>query len=64
MALAMVVRMTALSDAPAYRENALMNANLFALGAAFLIFGLFSAVFIAGFFKTAYKSGKPFIETV
>ena len=61
MALAAVVRMTALSDAEVYRNNAMMNANLFALGAAFFIFGLFNWLFVAGFFKTAYKFGRPFV---
>jgi len=61
MAVAVILRMTALSEAAAYRNNALMNANLFALGMALLIFGLFNAIFIGGFFKTAYKFGKPFM---
>lgn len=61
MAIAVAVRMTALSDAPAYRQNALMNANLFALGTAFVIFGLFNWIFVGGFFKTAYKFGWPFV---
>jgi len=58
---AAVIRMTVLADLPAYRNNTLMNANLFALGLAFLIFGLFNAVFVGGFFKTAYKFGPPFV---
>ncbi len=61
MALAVLCRMTVLVDALPYRQNALMNANLFALGCAFLIFGLFNWVFVGGFFKTAYKFGKPFV---
>ena len=61
MAAAMLVRMTALADSPEYRGNALMNANPFALGVAFLVFGLFNLIFIAGFFKTSYKLGKPFV---
>lgn len=61
MGIAVILRMTVLADMPAYRENALMNANGFALGLAFLIFGLFNAVFVGGFFKTAYKFGKPFV---
>ena len=55
------IRMTLLSDAAVYRSNALMNANLFALGLAFVIFGLFNAVFIGGFFRTSYKIGIPFV---
>jgi len=61
MLLAVIVRMTVLSEAAAYRNNALMNANLFALGMAFVVFGLFNLIFVGGFFRTAYKTGKPFI---
>ena len=42
----------------------MMNANLFALGMALLIFGLFNLIFIGGFFKTAYKFGKPFVTHI
>ena len=58
------IRMTFLSQATAYRANALMNANLFAVGGAFLIFGLFNVIFLGGFFKTAYKIGRPFITHI
>lgn len=61
MTLAVVLRMTVLSDAAVYRSNALMNANLFALGMAFVGFGLFNLIFVGGFFKTAYKFGRPFV---
>lgn len=61
MAIATILRMTVLTDAVAYRNNAMMNANLFALGIALFIFGLFNLIFIGGFFKTAYKFGKPFV---
>ena len=61
MFMAIIIRMTVLKDSHVYRSNALMNANLFALGVAFLIFGLFNAVFVGGFMKTAFKQGKPFI---
>ena len=64
MAAAVLVRATMLKDAPVYRENALMNANLFALGMAFLIFGLFNRIFVGGFFKTAYKQGRPFVTYI
>ena len=64
MAVVMVVRMTVLADAPVYRGNALMNANPFALGVAFLLFGLYNLIFIAGFFKTSYKLGKPFVTYI
>lgn len=61
MTFATVLRMTVLSDAAVYRNNALMNANLFALGMAFVGFGLFNLIFVGGFFKTAYKFGRPFV---
>ena len=61
MAVAVVIRATLLSEAAAYRNNALMNANCFALALALAIFGLFNAVFVGGFFKTAYNFLKPFI---
>lgn len=64
MAIVMIVRMTVLADAPVYRSNALMNANPFALGVAFLLFGLFNLIFIAGFFKTSYKFAKPFVTYI
>jgi hypothetical protein len=61
MLVAVLLRMTLLADAPVYRTNALMNANLFALAGALLIFGLFNLIFLGGFFKTAYNMGRPFI---
>lgn len=61
MTIMTVLRMTVLADSVVYRSNALMNANLIFLGFALLIFGCFNAIFICGFFKTAYKYGKPFI---
>lgn len=61
MVIMTVLRMTVLADAVVYRHNALMNANLFYLGTALLIFGLFNVIFVGGFFKTAYKLGKPFV---
>ena len=64
MAIVTAVRMTVLADAPVYRGNALMNANPFALGVAFLLFGLFNLIFIAGFFKTSYKFAKPFVNYI
>ena len=64
MLAATLVRMTVLSDAAPYRENALMNANLFALGVAFVIFGFFNLIFVGGFFKTAYKFGRPFVTYI
>ena len=64
MAAAAILRMTVFEDAVVYRSNALMNANLFALGMALLIFGLFNLIFLGGFFKTAYKFGKPFVTYI
>lgn len=56
-----VLRMTVLSAAPVYRSNVLMNANLVYLGFALVILGLFNRIFVGGFFKTAYRFGKPFV---
>ena len=61
MAVLTILRMTILKDAAVYRQNALMNANLFYLGAALFVFGLFNVIFVGGFFRTAYKIGKPFV---
>ena len=61
MAILTLLRMTLLKDAVVYRQNALMNGNPFYLGAALLIFGLFNVIFVGGFFRTAYKIGKPFV---
>lgn len=64
MAIAVTVRMTVMSGAAAYRHNALMNANLFALGTALLMFGLFNLIFVGGFFRTAHKFAKPFVSWI
>ncbi len=61
MVVAVLIRATALADSPVYRSNALMNANGFALGTAFFIYGLFNWIFVGGFFKTAYKFGRPYV---
>ena len=61
MLLVTIIRMTALADSAVYYANALMNANLFALGGALVIFGLFNVIFLGGFFKTAYNQGRPFV---
>lgn len=55
-----ILRMTVLSDAQPYRQNALMNANPFFLGMALVIFGIFNLIFIGGFFRTGYKL-TPFV---
>ena len=64
MVIAALIRMTVLEDVAVYRNNAMMNANFFALGMALFIFGLFNLIFIGGFFKTAYKFGKPFVTHI
>ena len=64
MLAAALIRMTALSDSAVYRSNALMNANLFAVGGALIAFGLFNVIFLGGFFKTAYNLGRPFITYI
>ena len=64
MAAAVVIRMTVLLNAGPYRANALMNANFFALGLAFVIFALFNVIFVGGFFRTAYKFGRPFVTYI
>ncbi len=64
MVIATAFRMTILADSPVYRNNALMNANPFAVGCALFIFGLFNWIFVSGFFKTAYKFGRPFITHI
>ncbi len=64
MLASVILRMTVLSEAAPYRANALMNANLFALGAALFIFGLFNLIFVSGFFRTAYRIGRPFITYI
>ncbi len=64
MGFATVMRMTLLSNSYTYKTNSLMNANFFALGLALLIFGLFNLIFVGGFFKTAYKFGKPFFSYI
>lgn len=59
-----LVRMTFLPDAAAYVSNVLMNANFVFLAFVLLVFMAFNAVFIGGFFKTAYGFGKPFIAFI
>ena len=61
MTVCTVLRMTLLADSAVYRSNVLMNANPFFLAMALLIFGLFNAIFIGGFFRTAYRFSRPFV---
>ncbi|MCQ2454756.1 MAG: hypothetical protein MJ090_01225 [Clostridia bacterium] len=63
MGIAVILRMTVFSRLSAYINNALMNANLFALGLVFFIFGLFNLIFV-GFFKTAYKFAKRLLSYI
>lgn len=64
MGLIVVLRITVFADCAVYRSNALMNANGFALGLAFFMFGLFNRIFVGGFFKTAYQFGPPFLTYI
>lgn len=59
-----LIRMTFTYDVGVYVQNALMSANLVFLGFVLLIFAIFNWVFIGGFFKTAYKYGKPFVSFI
>ncbi|MGP1507257.1 MAG: ABC-2 transporter permease [Sphaerochaeta sp.] len=56
-----IIRMKVLGNAAPYVTNQLMNANPAYLGYEMMVFAAFNTIFIAGFFKTAYKMGKPFI---
>ena len=49
------------SAAPEVYTFSLMSTNLTALGFYALVFTAFNTIFLGGFFKTAYKIGKPFI---
>ena len=64
MTISTAVRMTVLAESAVYRSNALMNANPFALGVAFFLFGLFNLIFVGGFFKTAYRFARPFVTYI
>ena len=64
MTIAVILRMTVFRASPVYLANALMNANFYALGAAFIIFGLFNWIFVGGFFKTAYRFARPFVTYI
>lgn len=61
MALLTMLRMTVMSDAAPYTANAMMNANQIFLAGNLCVFVLFNWLFVGGFFKTAYKVGKPFL---
>ena len=59
-----LVRMTKLSNVLVYENNVLMPANFVYLAFVLLIFACFNAIFLGGFFKTAYDIGKPFISFI
>ena len=61
MVVLTLIRMTAMADAAPYVNNAMMNANQFYLAGNLLVFVLFNCIFVGGFFKTAYKYGRPFL---
>ena len=60
-AAATLLRMLLLPDAAPYAANPMMNANQAFLAYMLLIFAAFNVIFLGGFFKTAYKFGKPFV---
>ncbi len=64
MAVFTVIRMTVLGKSPAYVVNPLMNATPYFLAFALIIFLLFNVIFVGGFYKTAYKIGKPYIQFI
>ena len=55
------IRMIVFPQAIVYENNVLMAANFIYLAFVLLIFACFNAIFLGGFFKTAYDIGKPFI---
>lgn len=55
-----IIRMKLLGTAAPYVTNQLMNANMAYLGYTMIVFAVFNSIFLAGFFKTTYKIGKPF----
>ncbi|MCI5885780.1 MAG: ABC-2 transporter permease [Clostridiales bacterium] len=61
MALSVLMRMTLFRYQNVYLSNPLMNANLFALGTALVLFGLFNLIFVGSYFKTGYRTGMPFV---
>ncbi|MBO4411524.1 MAG: ABC-2 transporter permease [Lachnospiraceae bacterium] len=64
MSVLTLLRMTLLSGASAYTTNFLMNPNPVYLGFVLLVYLAFNAVFVGGFFRTAYQIGKPFIAFI
>ena len=60
-ALLTIIRMKVLGNVAPYVTNQFINANAAYIGYVMLVFAAFNGIFIAGFFKTAYKLGRPFI---
>ena len=58
------LRMLLLGGAAPYADNPMMNANPVFLGWVLLIFTLFNVLFVGGFYKTAYKFGRPFVAFI
>ena len=56
-----IIRMKVLGNSVPYVTNQLMNANAAYLGYVLIVFAAFNSIFLAGFFRTAYQIGKPFI---
>lgn len=56
-----LVRMYLLSSIVPYSINTLMNPNPVFLSWVLLIFALFNGLFVTGFYRTAYKFGRPFV---
>lgn len=56
-----IIRMKFLGNTAPYDINPLMSANAAYLGYVMIVFAAFNSIFLAGFFKTAYKIGKPFV---
>ena len=56
-----ILRMTALSGAVVYQQNALMNATPCFLAFELLVFTAFNVCFLGGFFRDGYRIGIPFI---
>ena len=54
------LRMTVLADAAPFAENMMINPNIVYLAWLLIEFCVFNVVFLGGFWKTAYKLGKPF----
>ncbi len=55
------LRMTVLADAAPFAENMMINPNIVYLAWLLIEFCVFNVVFLGGFWKTAYKLGKPFV---